>query len=105
MSPFDSCGVSSSILGMSSGSPSISTFFRRGSITRSVKNQPMPMMRMLERLVNSQLHSGLTCTVGSMTLAAAWVMPWSRGSMPEGTKLALKPPETPAKAAAMPAMG
>ena len=42
---------------------------------------------------------------GSMICAPAIEMPCSIGSNAEGTKLAEKPPETPANAAAMPANG
>ena len=94
-----------SIVGMSSGSPSISVPLSRGSMTRSVRYQPTPTMRTEDRLVKSQLQSGLTRTSGSRIWAADWVKPWSSGSMPEGMKLAEKPPDTPAKAAAMPASG
>ena len=60
---------------------------------------------MLEAEVKNQLHRGLTLRAGSRICAADWVKPWSRGSMPDGTKFALKPPDTPAKAAAIPASG
>ncbi len=51
------------------------------------------------------MHSGLTVRSGSRICAADWVKPCSSGSMPEGMKLALNPPETPANAQAMPARG
>ncbi|MNC91640.1 hypothetical protein D3C83_79380 [compost metagenome] len=68
-------------------------------------NQPSRMMSTLEAPVKKMLHSGFTCRAGSRSCAAVWVKPWSRGSMPEGMKLAAKPPDTPANAQAMPARG
>ena len=78
---------------------------RRGSITRSVRYQPTPMTSRDEAVVNPRLLSGLTTRSGSRICAACWVKPCSSGSMPEGMKLAENPPETPAKAAEMPARG
>ena len=60
---------------------------------------------MLEAEVKNQLHSGFTRMSGSMSWAAPCVKPCRSGSIPDGMKFALKPPETPAKAAAMPASG
>ena len=97
--------VSSSIFGIASGSPSTGVACRRGSITRSVRYQPTPMTRSDETAVNPRLLNGLTSRPGSRICAASWVRPCSRGSMPEGMKLAENPPETPAKAAEMPARG
>ena len=62
-------------------------------------------MSSVEAEVKNQLFKGFNSMPGSMICAPAWVMPCSIGSSAEGTKLALKPPDTPAKAAAMPASG
>ena len=43
--------------------------------------------------------------LGSMIVTAVWVMPASMGSVALTSRLAEKPPDTPAKAAARPAMG
>ena len=103
--PRRSFRLGSSIFGISSGSPSISVPRSLGSITRSVRYQPTAITRMEDSPVNRRLQSGLTRTSGSRIWAADWVKPWSSGSMPEGMKLAEKPPDTPAKAAPIPASG
>ena len=93
--PRRSRSVSSSIFGISSGSPSMGVFCRRGSITRSVRYQPTPMTSSDETAVNPRLLSGLTMRSGSRIWAACWVKPCSSGSMPEGMKLAENPPGDP----------
>jgi hypothetical protein len=78
---------------------------RRGSMMRSVMYQPTAMMKSVEAAVKYQLQSGFTMRAGAMICAADWVKPWSNGSSEDGRKFALKPPDTPANAAAMPATG
>jgi hypothetical protein len=63
------------------------------------------MTSRLEAPVKNQLLSGFTSRSGAMICAAACVSPERSGSRLEGMKLALKPPDTPAKAAAIPASG
>ena len=87
-------------------SPSTAVAFRRGSITRSVRNQPMATIRNVEAVVKNQLLSGLISMAGSSRRAASWVRPASNGSRLDGTKkVAENPPDTPANAAAIPASG
>ena len=97
--------VTASILGISSVSPSTSVFVRRGSMILSVMNQPRATISTVETAVNTLLLTMLTWALGSKTRAADSVNPWSSGSMPDGMKFALNPPDTPANAAAMPASG
>ena len=56
-------------------------------------------------LIKYQLPSILAFQVGSSVSAAASVMPNNSGSNWPGIRLAENPPETPAKAAAIPAIG
>ena len=77
----------------------------RGSITRSVRYQPTAITSSDDAAVNARLESGLTSRSGSRICAADCVNPCSSGSIPDGMKLAEKPPDTPAKAAEMPASG
>ena len=56
-----------------------------------------------EESVKNQLFNGFSTILGSTICAAACEMPVSSGSSDDGTKFALKPPDTPANAAAMPA--
>src|SRR5690606_31960426 len=98
--------VSCSILGWSFSS--ISTFvplFNRGSTILSVMYHPTRITTNEEVAVNHQLFKGFTCMAGSKICAADCVKPCKSGSMPDGIGLALNPPETPAKAAAIPANG
>ena len=74
-------------------------------MTRSVMNHPRSITSTVDALMKYQLASGLTVRCGSISCAAVCVNPWSSGSMPDGMKLALNPPETPAKAATIPAIG
>ena len=105
-SPRRSCGASGSCVGSSAGSASTRVARSRGSITRSVSTQPTTMTRAAETVVNTKLLSGFTTTDGSTSCAAVCERPESNGSRPEGTpSVALNPPDTPAKAAAMPASG
>ena len=67
--------------------------------------QPSRMINTLDAEVKNQLFNGLTAIVGSMICAELCVKLCSNGSIPDGTKLALKPPLTPANAAAIPARG
>src|SRR5690606_37388038 len=94
-----------SMVGFSSSSTDMATFFRRGSMTLSVRYQPTVTISKDEAEVKNQLFKGLSWISGSMIWAADWVKPCNSGSIPEGIKFALKPPDTPAKAAAIPAKG
>ena len=88
-----------------SASPSTTVLANRGSMKRSVRIQPTTMISTDEERVKNQLFNGFTVTAGSSNCAAACEIPDKSGSSDEGTKLALKPPETPANAAAIPASG
>src|SRR6056297_1038362 len=104
--PRDSSALSGSMLGISDMSPSTGVSLTSlGSTTLSVSHQPIPITTMLDAPMKNQLASGLTYSVGSSTCPATSVMPASMGSIAEGIKLAENPPDTPAKAAAMPASG
>ena len=105
--PRRSNAVTGSNRGMVCGSPSIAaTRARRGSINRSVRGQAMANTNREDAPVKMLLQSMETFTSGSSRRAALWVKPCNRGSNAPGmTKLAEYPPETPAKAAAMPAKG
>jgi hypothetical protein len=66
----------------------------------------MATIRKVEAVVKIQLLSGLTTTAGSRMCAALWVKPASIGSSEDGmNRVAEKPPDTPQKAAAIPASG
>src|SRR6056297_1802807 len=104
--PRRSLSASGSSFGMSDMSPSTGVSRASlGSTTLSVSHQPIPMTSTLEAAMKNQLTRGLIATDGSSTRAASSVMPASIGSMADGMKLAEKPPDTPAKAAAIPASG
>src|SRR5690606_8555268 len=78
---------------------------RRGSMTLSVTNQITGRNTTVMAEMKYQLPAMLGVHSGSISTAAAWVMPNSMASSWPGRRLAEKPPETPAKEAAMPAMG
>ncbi len=105
-SPRRSLSASGSSFGIFDMSPSTGVSrTRRGSTTLSVSHQPIPITNRLEIDMKNQLTSGLIAIDGSRTRAASSVIPASIGSIAEGMKLAEKPPDTPANAAAMPARG
>src|SRR5690606_3209810 len=101
----DSLFEISSITGRSSASESTLIWLKRGSIILSVIYQPTPTIRIDDKLVNNQLFNGFKSIFGSMICAADCVKLWSNGSILEGIKFALNPPDTPANAAAIPANG
>ena len=103
--PFLSTSVKDSSAGASARSPSTSVAASLGSITLSVRYQPTPTTNKHEADVKNQLFNGLSVSSGSIICAAAWLIPCSNGSIIDGTKFALNPPDTPAKAQAIPAKG
>ena len=58
-----------------------------------------------DEAVKKKLLSGFKLMLGSSICAPDWLIPCNIGSMADGKKFAENPPETPAKAAAMPARG
>ena len=68
-------------------------------------NQPRAMITTEELAVKKKLFNGLRVMSRSMICAPDWDIPCSMGSIADGIKLAEKPPETPANAAAIPASG
>ena len=103
--PRFSFGPRTSNVGMSDRSASSAVDLSRGSMTLSVRYQPTPTMTRHDALVKNQFDRGLTVRAGSRICAADCVRPESSGSRLEGTKFAENPPDTPAKAAAIPASG
>ena len=77
----------------------------RGSMTRSVMYQMTGRNTSVMATMKKALPAILASQVGRIVSAAASVMPNSSASSCPGNRLAEKPPETPANAAAMPAMG
>ena len=67
--------------------------------------QPNATINKLDAEANAQLFNGLIVIAGLIICAALWVKLCSNGSIPDGIKLAPKPPLTPANAAAIPASG
>jgi len=65
----------------------------------------MIVMRNVETIMKYQLEVGSTERAASRMCTASVEMPESSGSVVPMTRLAEKPPETPAKAAARPAIG
>ena len=66
---------------------------------------PIMVIRNVEAIMKYQLQTGRTVYPGSI-ICAAWVdMPANMGSLVPINRLALQPPDTPANAAARPAMG
>ena len=88
-------------------SPSACQGPSRGSIIRSVTNQTMGMYSTMSAAMNHQFPAMLTVQPppSPELSTAASVMPKSSASSPPGVMLAENPPETPAKAHAMPASG
>ena len=78
---------------------------RRGSTSLSVTRVPMTVISTVDATMKYQLQTGSTVYSGSI-MRAAWVdMPANMGSLVPIKRLALQPPDTPAKAAASPAAG
>ena len=74
-------------------------------MTRSVTNQMIGVNTTTIARMNHQLPSGFMVQVGSMMRAASWVKPNSSTSVWPGEMLPANPPETAAKAAAIPTSG
>jgi hypothetical protein len=71
----------------------------------SVTNQPIGKKTIAMPRMKYQLPATFTVQLGSRICTAGSVTPRISASMGPGMKLAENPPETPAKAAAMPAIG
>ena len=77
----------------------------RGSMILSVTNQITGKKTKVIPLIKYQLPTMFAFQDGSRLSAAASVIPKSNGSSWPGIRFAENPPETPAKAAAIPAIG
>ena len=77
----------------------------RGSIILSVTNQITGRKKTDIAAMKYQLPAILASHAGTIDSAAASVMPNSSASSCPGRRFAEKPPDTPAKAAAIPAIG
>src|SRR5690625_3980657 len=80
---------------------------KRGSTTRSVTHVPINVRITTATIMNHQFIAMFidSAYAGSITAAPAIVNSPSMASVPDKTKFALNPPETPANAAATPASG